>query len=147
MIEKNLSHLRLNRKSQVKLFLLTFLLLFNCLVHAQEVTKKGDLNVGIFTGQFLISTDLKAVYLNLVGSGIKYTRGNTSLSLGVFPTIRFYEDPHLDSSKPKKPFVAPGFSAGLLFNYKRFMIATPAFYKDDQWHFTVGMGVRFGPLK
>jgi hypothetical protein len=129
---------------QVLLFLFVIAMVNS---HAQRSEQEDGVKVNVFSAQFLVSTDLKAVYLNLVGSSIKYTHGNTSIAVGVFPTIRFYEDPHLDSTEPKKPFVVPGFSAGLLFSYKRFMLATPVFFKDDQWHFTVGTGVKIGPLK
>ena len=129
----------------MKQFLLILLAVYGYATHGQSSGDKGEIKVSALTAQFLVSTNFKnAVFINLVGTGIKYSRGNASISIGVFPTIRFYEDPHLDPAKPKKPFIAPGFSAGLLFQYKRFMIATPAYFKEDVWHYTVGVGMKIG---
>jgi hypothetical protein len=103
-------------------------------------TQNQKVTLNSFTAQFLISTDLDAVYLNVVGAGVRYTNRHTSVSLTIFPSLSFRED----KSEENKPFVRPGFAIGPLFQYKRFMFGLPTFYQDDAWHFTAGMGVKIG---
>ena len=129
---------------KISIILISTLPLFHSF--AQDQNLKSQVKVSAFSAQVLVSTDLEAVYFNLVGSGIKYTRGNSSFQLGVFPTIRIYKDPNIDPATPK-PLVVPGFSAGLLYSYKRFMVAAPAYYKDNKWHYTMGMGFKIGQYR
>jgi hypothetical protein len=108
------------------------------------VTESSAVTVNSFTAQFLVSTDLKAMYLNIVGAGIRYSRRNASISVTIFPSLSFRDDKNPEPGEDKKPFVRPGFALGPLFQYKRFMLGLPTFYQDDAWHFTVGCGLKLG---
>lgn len=100
-----------------------------------------------FTSAFLISTDFKAMYFNMVGGQIRYSNGDFALSIAIMPTLRFRKDPHLDPDDDLRPFVTPGFSVGLLLTQKRFMLGFPVSYSyDSRWHPTIGMGYKFGNL-
>lgn len=128
------------------------LLLWSTVVLAQkdDSAKENEdgLKISSFTAQFLISSDFKsAMYFNVVGGGLKYTRRNLSISISLFPTLRFHKDPHEDPTDDLRPFVTPGFSVGPLFQYKRFMLGFPVSYSyDSKWHPTMGMGIKFGKL-
>jgi hypothetical protein len=104
---------------------------------------ESRVSVNNFTSQFLISTDLKSMYINIVGAGLRYKRNHSIFSVTIFPSLSFREDSP-EPGEEKKPFVRPGFALGPLFQYKRFMIGLPTFYQDDNWHFTAGVGVKFG---
>src|SRR5436190_23287344 len=119
------------------------LLLLSLTVAAQEKKDDQKIKVSPFTAQFLVSTDLKAVYVNIAGTGIRYTKNKTIISITIFPSLSFREDKPLPGES-KKPFVRPGFALGPLFQYKRAMIGFPAFYQDDAWHLTVGLGMKIG---
>jgi hypothetical protein len=100
-----------------------------------------------FSSQFLVSTDFKGFYFNMVGGQIRYTNGNFAASIAIMPTLRFHKDEHLDPDDDLRPFVTPGFSVGLLFMHKRFMLGFPISYSyDSRWHPTMGFGYRFGKL-
>lgn len=111
---------------------------------AQQKNEEAPITVSAFTAQFLLSTDLKAAYFNMVGAGIKYSKNDKSISITIFPSLSFREDKYPEPGEDKKPFVRPGFAVGPLIQYKRMMIGFPAFYQDDAWHFTVGAGVKLG---
>lgn len=109
-----------------------------------EKAKEG-VTVGGWTSQVMISTDFSSMYLNLVGSGIRYTKGDFMVALSLFPTLRFREDPHRAPNYDVRPFVTPGFSVGALFQYKHLLIGFPVSYSyDSRWHPTVGAGVKIG---
>lgn len=97
-----------------------------------------------FTAQFLVSTDLDGMYINIIGAGFQYSKKYTKISLTIFPSLSFKEDKNVKPGESQKPFVRPGFALGPLLQYKRAMIGFPAFYQDDAWHFTVGLGLRIG---
>jgi hypothetical protein len=127
------------------------LLLSATLSFAQQTTTtiktdQGEVKVGLFTTQFLISTDFKSsVFLNMIGSGVRYTRGNFVIAISLFPTLRFHKDEWEDPTDDKRPFVTPGFSVGPLFAYKKLLFGFPLSYSyDSRWHPTFGMGVRIG---
>ena len=129
--------------------LLPVLLFAVSIANAQETTTtiktdNGEVKVGLFTTQFLISTDFtSSVYINLIGSGVRYTRGNFVVALSLFPTLRFHRDK--ESSDTIRPFITPGFSIGPLFAYKKLLFGFPFSYSyDSRWHPTFGMGVRIG---
>jgi hypothetical protein len=123
-------------------FLLAFCFIF--VIHESRSQVKGYTNkndsAGHFHFQFLISTDVKAIYLNIVGGGVRYVKGEKSLSLIVFPSFRFGKTP---SGISHKPFVTPGFATGILLQRKNFLAGIPLFYGlDGIWHITVGIGLR-----
>ncbi|MEQ1585394.1 MAG: hypothetical protein ABL895_05910 [Cyclobacteriaceae bacterium] len=92
--------------------------------------------------QLLCSTDSKAMYLNIVGGGIKCERRNFTVSLVVFPSLRFGNQP---SGVSSKPFITPGFAVGPVFQYKRMLVGCPLYYgMDSEWHFCFGFGVKSG---
>lgn len=134
---------------------LTAVLLFSivCAAFAQDDKNKTDQQedktvkaVG-FSSQFLISTDFKGVYFNMVGGQIRYTNGDFAASIAIMPTLRFHKDEHEDPDDDVRPFVTPGFSVGLLFIHKRLMLGFPVSYSyDSRWHPTMGFGYRFGKL-
>ena len=123
-------------------FTIIFLQSLNSFSQVDEKPQK--ISISPFSGQFLISTNLNAVYLNFVGAGIRYTKNNMSVAISLFPSLSFKEDKPTD--EPKKPFVRPGFACGPLIQYKKLMLGFPTFYQDDRWHFTVGFGVRIGKI-
>ena len=108
---------------------------------AQEPAKSTALKTTAFTSQFLISTDLKAVYFNFVGGSIKYTSGASSISLTVFPSLRFGDAVNAETASDPK--VVPGLAVGPLFTHRRLMIGAPVFYHGE-WLVTVGVGLKFG---
>ncbi|HMJ70739.1 MAG TPA: hypothetical protein VK508_17675 [Cyclobacteriaceae bacterium] len=100
-----------------------------------------------FSSQFLISSDFKGFYFNMVGGQIRYTNGDFSASIAIMPTLRFHKDEHLDPDDDLRPFVTPGFSVGFLFAHKRLMLGFPISYSyDSRWHPTMGIGYKFGKL-
>ena len=109
-------------------------------------TGEGEVKVGLFTTQFLISTDFKSsVFINMIGSGVRYTRGNFVVAISLFPTLRFHRDEWEDKTDDKRPFITPGFSVGPLFAYKKLLFGFPFSYSyDSRWHPTFGMGIRVG---
>jgi hypothetical protein len=116
---------------------------------AQElpVEKQPDNTVKAagFSSQFLISTDFKGFYFNMVGGQIRFVHHNFAASIAIMPTLRFHKDEHLDPDDDVRPYVTPTFSVGALFMYKRLMIAFPVSYSyDSRWHPTVGIGYKFG---
>lgn len=135
--------------------LLTSVLLFfilHCAVAQDENEKTKEQEdktvkaVG-FSSQFLVSSDFKGFYFNMVGGQIRYTNGNFAASIAIMPTLRFHKDEHLDPDDEIRPFVTPGFSVGLLFTHKRLMLGFPISYSyDSRWHPTMGIGYKFGKL-
>jgi hypothetical protein len=119
--------------------------------YAQETettikTEKGEVKVGLFTTQFMVSSDFKSsVFINMIGSGVRYTRGEFVVALSLFPTLRFHEDRESAPDDDRRPFITPGFSVGPLFAYKKLLFGFPFSYSyDSRWHPTFGMGVRIG---
>src|SRR5882672_2271923 len=123
---------------------IAWLLLAASAAYGQTEKTKPGVEVGLFSGQFLISTDLHSVYMNLIGAGYKYTRRHTTISFTVYPTLRFYDDPQPDKTEPRRPFITPGFAIGPLVQYKRVYLGLPAFYDSQyaKWRYTVGVGVK-----
>ena len=112
---------------------------------AQEKKTEPKISISPITAQFMISTNFDAVCLNMVGTGIRYTRKNTIISITIFPTLIFREDTEIpDPGDPKRPFVRPGFAVGPMFQYKRLLLGFPTFFQDDEWHVTAGVGVKIG---
>jgi|GEM_PF-2409995 len=131
------------------IFTISLLFIFSSLLAQEEnpeapVTQGSSVTVSSFTAQVLVSSNLEAMFLNVVGAGIRYSHRHTSVSLTIFPSLSFKEDRRDVLPENKKPFVRPGFAIGPLFQYKRIMMGLPTFYQDDEWHFTVGVGVKFG---
>lgn len=108
---------------------------------AQETTKATTVKTTGFTSQFLISTDFKAVYFNFVGGSIKYTSGASTISLTVFPSLRFGDAVNAETASDPK--IVPGLAVGPLFTHRRLMIGAPVFYHGE-WLMTVGVGLKFG---
>ncbi len=125
-----------------------FLVLMGLVAQAQTQTPetKGRIEMGRFTGQFLVSTDRSSVFFNFIGPGLKYIKGQTSISLGLFPALRFHHDNNPDLADPKRPFMTAGFAVGPLIQYKRLFFGFPAFYDshDVKWRYAVGAGVKIG---
>ncbi len=124
-----------------------FVIVCACAQDRSEETSKNQSSVKAegFTSQFLISSDFKGFYFNMVGGQIRYYKGDFSAAIAILPTLRFHKDEHLDPTDDLHPFVTPGFSVGPLFTYKRYMLGFPISYSYDvRWHPTVGLGYRFG---
>lgn len=120
------------------------LLMVATLTLAQEKERKTGISGQAFSSQLMISTDFRDMYVNLVGSGIRYTRGDVMVAISLFPTLRFHEH-HPEPDEDKRPFVTPGFSVGPLLQYKHLLLGFPSSYSYDyKWHFTVGTGYKFG---
>lgn len=117
------------------------LLLITANTFAQEPVRVSPLKTAGFTAQFLISTDFKATYLNFVGGSIKYTSGVSSISLTVFPSLRFGNAVTAESSG--EPKVVPGLAVGPMFTNRRLMVAVPVFYHGE-WQVTAGVGIKIG---
>jgi hypothetical protein len=97
-----------------------------------------------FSSQFLVSTDFKGFYFNMVGGQIRYTNGDFAASIAIMPTLRFHKDEHLDPDDEIRPFVTPGFSVGFLFTRKRLMLGFPISYSYDsagipQWALDISL--------
>ena len=107
---------------------------------------KSRVDIGRVTAQFLVSTDFSSVYFNFVGTGFRYSKGRTSVSLSVFPSLRFHTDDNPDLTDPKRPFLTAGFALGPVVQYRRLVVGFPAFYDshDVQWRFAVGAGLKIG---
>ena len=129
-----------------KILVLFLLIGLAAQAQTQPTETKPKITVGRFTGQFLLSTDLHSVYFNFVGTGFKYTKGSTSISLSVFPSLRFHTDTNPDLTDPKRPFVTSGFALGPIIQYKRIFIGFPTFYDshDVTWRYAVGAGIKIG---
>jgi hypothetical protein len=132
---------------------LTALIAIVCNMYAQEkkdgTEEQEDKTVKAvgFSSQFLISSDFKGFYFNMVGGQIRYSNGDFAASIAIMPTLRFHKDEHLDPDDEIRPFVTPGFSVGPLFQYKRLMLGFPISYSyDSRWHPTMGFGYKFGKL-
>jgi hypothetical protein len=112
----------------------------------QSTETKPKIEAGYFTCHFLVSTDFSSVYFNFVGSGFKYTKGKTTISMSVYPVLRFHKDNNPDLTDPKRPFLTAGFALGPLIQYRRLFIGFPAFYDshDVKWRPSVGIGVKIG---
>lgn len=141
-------------KSMKKLLSTALLVFAIVCVRAQEVNenattdrKSSSVKAEGFTSQFLISSDFKGFYFNMVGGQIRYFKGDFSAAIAILPTLRFHKDEHLDLTDDLHPFVTPGFSVGPLFQYKRYMLGFPISYSyDTRWHPTMGFGYRFGKI-
>jgi hypothetical protein len=107
----------------------------------QDALKKTTIKTTAFTSQFLLSTDLKAVYLNFVGGSIKYTSGESSIGLTVFPSLRFGNAVNEESASDPK--VVPGLAVGPMLTHRKLMFAAPVFY-HGKWLVTVGVGIKIG---
>jgi hypothetical protein len=112
----------------------------------QPAATKPKLEVGHFTSQFLISTDFSSVFFNFIGTGFRYTKGATGISLNVFPTLRFHKDTNPNVADAKRPFMTAGFALGPIIQYKRFFVGFPVYYDshDVKWRYAVGAGVKIG---
>ncbi len=112
----------------------------------QSTETKPRIEVGRFTGQFLLSTDFSSVFFNFVGTGFKYTKGKTSISVSVFPSLRFHKDNNPDIAEVKRPFMTAGFALGPIIQYQRIFVGFPTFYDghDVKWRYAVGAGVKIG---
>lgn len=124
------------RQIWMGMFLLTSVNAF-----AQEASKPNSITTTAFSSQFLISTDFNAVYLNFVGGSIKYTSGASSISLTVFPSLRFGNA--VNEETASDPKVVPGLAIGPLFTHRRLMIGAPIFYHGE-WLVTAGIGIKIG---
>ena len=127
---------------------IVLLLLMGLAAHAQtqHTEAKPKIEVGRVTSQFLLSTDFSSLFFNFIGTGFKYTKGKTSISLSVFPSLRFHKDNNTDLSDPKRPFVTSGFALGPIIQYKQLFVGFPTFYDshDVKWRYAVGAGVKIG---
>src|SRR6267142_4818429 len=124
------------------------LLLIGFAANGQDLTNetKPRIEVARFTSQFLLSTDFSSLYFNFIGTGFKYTKGRTSISLSLFPAIRFHQDSNPDPAEARRPFISTGFAVGPLIQYKRLFIGFPAFYDshDVHWRYAMGAGLKLG---
>ncbi len=117
------------------------LLIMSTAGFAQEAAQPSPIKTTAFTSQFLISTDFNAAYLNFVGGSIKYTSGVSSISLTVFPSLRFGNA--LNTESASAPKVVPGLAIGPLFTHRKLMVGVPIFYHGE-WLVTAGIGIKFG---
>ncbi len=120
-----------------------------CAQEKKEETAQEEKTVKAvgFSSQFLVSTDFKGFYFNMVGGQIRYTNGDFAASIAIMPTLRFHKDEHLDPDEDIRPFVTPGFSVGPLFQFKRWMLGFPISYcYDTSWQPTMGFVYWFGKL-
>jgi hypothetical protein len=131
-----LSKFKIN--SSMKSKLLTLVCIFvGHFIYAQDTKPKAV----AWSGQFVVATNGNSLFTNFGGPSIKAEFSKkSSLSLGMLPSLRINLE-EKDSNK----IVSPILGIGLQFQYKKFILAMPAYYlpgPKNYWTLAGGIGIK-----
>ncbi len=106
--------------------------------YSQEESPKSF----IWSGQFVATTNGTSIFTNFGGPSIKVDFSKKSaVSLGMLPSIRINLE-----EKDINRIVQPILGIGLQFQYKKMILAMPAYYlptPKNYWSLTGGVGIKF----
>jgi hypothetical protein len=119
-----------------KITIITALLIASCYsIFAQ--TEKQTTNLTI-EGQIAMTTNAKALFVNLGGPALRFNFAKFSLGATMFPTIKF-------ENKASKILVTPCLGVGpqlCFLKGKRFILEFPCYYtaSNNKWSVSAGFG-------
>jgi hypothetical protein len=122
----------------MKLKLTTILcILLSYGLYAQEVKPQAL----AWSGQFVVATNGNSIFANFGGPSIKAEFSKkSSLSLGMLPSLRINLE-----EKDNNRIVSPILGIGLQFQYKKIILAMPAYYlpaPKNYWTLAGGIGIK-----
>ena len=113
------------------------LILFAHIGYAQENKPKAV----AWNGQFVVATNGNSLFTNFGGPSIKAEFSKkSSLSLGMLPSLRINLE-----EKDNNKIVSPILGIGLQFQYKKIILAMPAYYlpaPKNYWTLAGGIGIK-----
>lgn len=119
-----------------KLLTFVFVLFYSCM-YAQETKTKAV----AWNGQFVVATNGNSIFTNFGGPSIKAEFSKkSSISLGMLPSLRINLE-----EKDNNRIVSPILGIGLQFQYKKFILAMPAYYlpgPKNYWTLAGGIGIK-----
>jgi hypothetical protein len=119
-----------------KLLIFVFIL-FSCGLYAQD----GKPKAVAWSGQFVVATNGNSLFTNFGGPSIKAEFSKkSSLSLGMLPSLRINLE-----EKDNNKIVSPILGIGLQFQYKKIILAMPAYYlpaPKNYWTIAGGIGIK-----
>ncbi len=118
-----------------KYFTGLYFILFAVSAFSQEESKHTNLNI---EGQFVITSNGSAVFLNFGGPAVKFSFNKFACSLNFMPSLRVEE-------QQSTPSITPILGTGLQFYFlknKRFILSFPCYYYANRniWVGTAGLG-------
>ena len=117
----------------------------------QGIAQENNKNIQpvLFDGTFVAGYSGKGGYINCTGPGIKYKKGNTSLLLGLLPSLRIKKDDTGLAGSTENKLITPSLGFGITATIHHFALQIPAFYtnkttlEDGKWHLGIGIGYKF----
>lgn len=129
---------------KIKNILLLFnILLIHSFLKCQSQSEK--INVNIFDGTIVAGYVDQGAFLNFLGPNINLVKGNSKITLGMLPSLRFKED----NNTPKNSLITPNLGGGVTYTYKNIAFQIPLYYnsktsiKNGKWVAGFGIGYRF----
>ena len=90
---------------------------------------------GLLDGSFGASTNGRAIFLNLGGPNLSYTRPNLRIALSFFPSMRFQKEPN-------RPMVSPTLGGGVQITHRRTSLLVPLYFVSNRWTVSAGLGFK-----
>ncbi len=119
-------------------FLLNNFIILCCILSLSATAQKAEIKITV-SGSLIAATDGKAFYTNYGGPGIKLVTGKSAFSINMLPGLKFIND-------NPRPFVTPILGTGILYYYKKLIVALPLYYIAAQlkWKPALGFGIKIG---
>lgn len=88
-------------------------------------------------GQIGVSTNGQAIFLNFGGPNIRFQYKKVAWGVGMYPSLRFWED------KPRT-FITPSLGFGAYLQYKKIGLIAPMYYNGakNEWIPSVGLSYK-----
>lgn len=124
-------------------FIFLLLSMLHCYYTYSQQQEKVSFSV--FDGTIVAGYVDQGAFLNFLEPNINFSKGNSRITLGMLPSLRFKED----NSIPKNSPVTPNLGGGITYTYKKIAFQVPFYYnaktavRNGSWTTGIGMGYRF----